>query len=411
MRSTAPSENIAVTPAVPLDRLLISAELDGRHGSNRAQSPALIAANDDRSAALAWLANYVDSPATLASYRKEVERLLLWCVMQHRRALSDLTHEDLLVYQRFLNNPSPAERWVAAAGQRPARSSPAWRPFAGPLSPVSQRQALSVLNSLFCWLVEARYLQGNPLALGRRRRVQRTRPRITRYLPMSHWVEIKRTVDMMPVQTDRQRAHAVRARWLLTLLYIGGLRVSEVCTGTMGNLFSRFSADGNERWWLEVTGKGQKRRLIPATPELMTELKRYRTAYRLSPLPSPDETGPLVRPLIGTAKSMQRTAIHEIIKHIMASTAARLRASGDESLEAAADHIAQASTHWLRHTAGSHQSDEIDLKAVRDNLGHGSIATTNTYLHTEDDVRHDATSRAHRAAWNDDEIEVTPPPP
>lgn len=141
----------------------------------------------------------------------------------------------------------------------------------------------------------------------------------------------------------------------------------------------------------------------------MAELTRYRTALRLTPLPSSGETGPLVRPLIGTAKTMQRTAIHEIVKDIMTSTAARLRASGDEALEAAADHIAQASTHWLRHTAGSHQSDEIDLKAVRDNLGHGSIATTNTYLHTEDDVRHDATSRAHRAAWSNAEIEPTPP--
>ncbi len=401
MRSKSLSENIAVAPAVPLDRLLIAESLDGRFGANRAPGPAQIAANDDRSALLAWLANYADSPATLASYRKEVERLLLWCVMQHQRALSDLTHEDLLVYQRFLNNPAPAERWVAAPGQRPARSSPAWRPFAGPLSSASQRQALSVLNSLFCWLVQARYLQGNPLALGRRRRLQRTPPRITRYLPMAHWAEVKRTVELMPTDNDRQRAHAARARWLLSLLYIGGLRVSEVCGGTMGGFFSRLSADGKERWWLEVMGKGQKVRLIPATPELMTELARYRTSLGLPPLPSPGGASPLVHPLIGPAAAMQRTAIHEVVKDIMVGTAARLRASGDEALMAAADHISQASTHWLRHTAGSHQSDGIDLKAVRDNLGHGSIATTNTYLHAEDDVRHDATSLAHRVAWHD----------
>lgn len=52
-----------------------------------------------------------------------------------------------------------------------------------------------------------------------------------------------------------------------------------------------------------------------------------------------------------------------------------------------------------RRACGSHQSDQVDLKLVRDNLGHASIATTNTYLHAEDDVRHDATSQAHRAAW------------
>ena len=96
---------------------------------------------------------------------------------------------------------------------------------------------------------------------------------------------------------------------------------------------------------------------------------------------------------------MQRTGIHEVIKGLMQKTAERLIASGDASLKAAAEHIAQASTHWLRHTAGSHQSDRVDLKVVRDNLGHSSIATTNTYLHAEDDVRHDATSQAHQVAW------------
>ena len=108
---------------------------------------------------------------------------------------------------------------------------------------------------------------------------------------------------------------------------------------------------------------------------------------------------PLVLPLIGSATPMQRTGIHEVIKGLMRLTAERLIATGDAASLAAAEHIAQASTHWLRHTAGSHQSDRMDLKVVRDNLGHSSIATTNTYLHAEDDVRHDATSQAHRAAW------------
>ena len=303
-----------VPTVVPLDRFLMPAELDGRGGHNRVTGAAQIAATDDRSAVLAWLANYADSPATLASYRKEVERLLLWCVLQHGKALSDLSHEDLLIYQRFLADPQPSERWVIRGGQRPARSSPDWRPFAGPLSTSSQRQASSVLNSLFGWLVEARYLRGNPLALSRRRRTQRTPSRVTRFLPMAHWVEVKRTVEALPMDTARQRAHAARTRWLLTLLYIGGLRVSEVCAGTMGGFFSRLSQDGRDRWWLEVLGKGQKLRLIPATPELMDELTRYRLACGLSPLPCTGDPTPLVLPLIGAALPMQRTGIHAIVK-------------------------------------------------------------------------------------------------
>jgi len=45
---------------------------------------------------------------------------------------------------------------------QPVRDSVLWRPFAGPLGPPSQRQALSILNAMFSWLVEAGYLAGNP---------------------------------------------------------------------------------------------------------------------------------------------------------------------------------------------------------------------------------------------------------
>ena len=47
-----------------------------------------------------------------------------------------------------------------APGQKPLRLTPAWRPFAGPLSPQSVRQALSIINGLFNWLVQAGYLNG-----------------------------------------------------------------------------------------------------------------------------------------------------------------------------------------------------------------------------------------------------------
>ncbi len=383
---------------VTLDQLVVPEPLSGARGRNRATGLAQITALDDRSAVLAWLARYVDSPATLASYRKEAERLLMWCVLQQRKALSDLSHEDLLVYQHFLANPQPAEQWVMAPGQKPGRSSPAWRPFAGPLSSASQRQALSILNSMFNWLVEAGYLSGNPLALSRRK--ARTRaPRVSRFLPQEHWQEVKATIEQMPTGTTREKAHAARCRWMFSVLYLGGLRVTELCDAGMCDVFSRRSADGKERWWLEVTGKGDKTRLVPATEELMHELMRYRESARLSPLPTAGDQAPLLLPLIGPAKPMARSAVHEIVKEVVRATARRLREQG-AVFEEAAVHIEQASTHWLRHTAGSHLSDAADIKVVRDNLGHANIATTSIYVHSEDDARHDATSEAHRVAWS-----------
>lgn len=382
---------------VPIDQLVVPPDLSGVTGRNRASGLAQIQAIDDRSAVLAWLARYADSQATLASYRKEAERLLLWCVLQQGKALSDLTHEDLLVFERFLANPQPADRWVMTVAQKAARSSPDWRPFAKPLESVSRRQAMSILNSLFNWLVEAGYLAGNPLALRWHPRTGRA-PRISRFLPMEHWGEVRATIELMPTGAPRAAKHAARSRWLFSLLYIGGLRVSEVCFNAMGGFFCRRSSDGKERWWLELTGKGDSLRLVPATDELMAELIRYRKANGMSPLPREGDTTPLLLPIIGPMQPMARSAVHEIVKEVVRSTAQRLRAKGADH-EAAAAHIERASTHWMRHTAGSHQSDRIDLKAVRDNLGHTNISTTSVYVHSQDDQRHDLTSDAHRVGW------------
>lgn len=84
----------------------------------------------------------------------------------------------------------------------------------------------------------------------------------------------------------------------------------------------------------------------------------------------------------------------------MRTTAYRLRAKGDE-WAAAADQIEEASTHWLRHTAGTHMTDAgMDVKTVRDNFGHATISATSIYVHSEDDARHDATQVAHRIKWD-----------
>ena len=77
--------------------------LDGRTGSNRSTlGHAQIAAQTDIDALKAWLARFLDTRTTFDSYRKESERLLLWSTIELGKPLSSLTHEDLLVYQRFL---------------------------------------------------------------------------------------------------------------------------------------------------------------------------------------------------------------------------------------------------------------------------------------------------------------------
>ncbi|KAI3603394.1 DUF3701 domain (plasmid) [Cupriavidus necator H850] len=103
-------------------------------------------------------------------------------------------------------------------------------------STASVRHSLVILNALFAWLTEAGYLAGNPLALARRRRAP-TRPRITRYLSHDLWNAVKATIEAMPAATERERLHAARCRWLLTVLYLGGLRAAEVTGTAMGAFF------------------------------------------------------------------------------------------------------------------------------------------------------------------------------
>ncbi|MBB5409182.1 site-specific recombinase XerD [Paraburkholderia sp. HC6.4b] len=389
-------KSTAIAPR-PLDALELPAGLDGRHGVNRADGRAQIAATDDLNAIRAWLARVADTKATMENYRKEAERLLLWTIVQLGKPLSSLTHEDLLAYQLFLADPQPRERWVAG-GRKFPRHDPRWRPFHGPLAATSQRQAMVILNALFAWLVQAGYLAGNPLSLSRQR-ARRAKPRVTRLLERDLWQEVKDYIDALPRETDRERERFSRARWLFTLLYLGGLRISEVSGNTMGRFFCRRDATGHERWWLEVTGKGGRERLVPASAEMMVELGRYRRERGLAALPAPHEQTPLVLPLGRSVKPLTRAALHTIVKGIFAGAAARLKLRGDDYAARAAQ-LERASAHWLRHTAGSHMADgDVDLRLIRDNLGHASLTTSSLYLHADDDRRHQETEEKHRMDW------------
>jgi integrase/recombinase XerD len=389
---------IPIPAVAPLELVRLPDHLDGRNGSNRSTlGHAQIAAQTDIDALKAWLARFLDTRTTFDSYRKEAERLLLWSTIELSKPLSSLTHEDLLVYQRFLSDPQPAERWVMKAGRKWSRFDPDWRPFAGPLAPTSQRQSIIILNTMFSWLVNAGYLAGNPLSLSRQRQ-RKAKPRITRFLDDQLWSEVKTTIDTMPRETDREREHYFRVRWLFSLLYLCGLRISEVIGNTMGGFFVRRDSEGEERWWLEITGKGDKTRLVPATAELMVELARYRRENGLSPFPLTSEPTPLLLPIGGKQRPLTRSAVHLIVKEVFSRTAARFRERGAE-FERLASLVEEASAHWMRHTAGSSMADTMDLRNVRDNLGHSSISTTNTYLHTEDDQRHKETEAKHRLGW------------
>jgi len=390
----------ASLPAIaPFEQLAIPATLDGHAGINRnIGGRAQIGATNDIEAIAAWLDRYADTKTTFESYRKEAERLLLWSTLELGKPVSSLVHEDLQSYQRFLADPVPAARWVLMGKRKLPRDHPEWRPFAGPLAPTSQRQAMVILNAMFSWLVSAGYLMGNPLALSRQRG-RKVKSQVVRYLPPAVWSEVKATVEAMSRESTRDQEHYARNRWVLSLLFLGGLRISELASNQMGAFYARRDRDGVERWWANILGKGSKERQVPVTDEFVVELTRYRRAHRLSPMPALGETTPLVLPIGGKVRSMTRVALHDIVKGIFREAARRLRLQGPEH-EATAQLLEKASAHWLRHTSGSSMADgSLDLRFLRDNLGHESLTTTSIYLHSEDDERHRQTQQALRIAW------------
>lgn len=413
MTETLPA--VRSKPPAPLETLVLATELSGRNGTNRSRSGhCQLGADNDREAIQAWLARYADSPNTLANSRREAERLLLWATLERGKPVSSLTHEDLLLFQRFLADPQPRERWVMMPGRKLPRGHAQWRPFAGPLSPASVRQAMVTLNGMLSWLVQAGYLAGNPLSLSRNRRTAPA-PRVVRFLEEDLWSEVRTTIVLLPQDTERQRAVYWRARWVFSLLYLCGLRISEVVSNSMGRFFSRSDPKTGElRWWLQVTGKGNKDRLVPATNELMVELTHYRRWLGLSPLPEYGEPSPLVLPVwwhaphersVEWPQPLTRAAVHVVVKEIFSLTAERLRAHGPQH-QARADKVQAASSHWLRHTMGSKLADNIDLRHVRDTFGHASLTTTSIYLHAEDDARHAAVSISHRLGWDASDARV-----
>jgi integrase/recombinase XerD len=420
MPDTPKSHPPAITPPavtavrlirpMPIEDVVVVDALSGRTGSNRSPGHRQISADTDREAVMAWLARSADSPNTLANSRREAERLLLWALVEAGKPLSSLTHEDLLRYQHFLADPLPAERWIMVGRKLPRQHSQ-WRPFAGPLSPASVRQGLVVINSLFSWLVQAGYLAGNPLALARQRRAH-SAPRVVRFLEEDLWTQVKLTIQAMPAVTTREVATQARARWLFSLLFLCGLRISEVVGNGMGGFFCRPDKAGEARWWLEVKGKGEKTRLVPATSELMVELTRYRRSLGLALVPIEHESTPLLMPVwwqaprgpratpLDVPNAMSRAAVHQVVKSVFERAAQNLQAQ-DPALAGRAERLRAASAHWLRHTAGSSMADQdVDLRHVRDTLGHASISTTNIYLHAEDNRRHQAIEAGHRLGWD-----------
>ncbi|KRA35491.1 integrase [Rhodanobacter sp. Root627] len=356
--------------------------LSGCVGTNRAPVSVArqIAANDDVAAIGLWLAEYHDSPHTFRSYRKEVERLLLWATQVRGKPVSSLTREDVIAYEAFLAHP-PATWCDDGLARRGAHR----RLFVGPLAERSRRQALGILAGLFNYLVRAGYLAGSPFVLQRRRARRGSRRTIERYLDRALWEEVLRIVDSWPQDTMRERQRYERVRWILRFLYETALRAAEAAAAG-----ERDFQHIRGRWWLHTVGKGGVEGTIPLSDGLMEDFARYRCFYGLSGVPTVDGKAPTILGIAGRSSPLTPTAVYQIVKDAFRRVADSLQ----EKDGAKATRVRRASTHWLRHTAATHQAEDgTPIHHIQQNLRHSSIGTTSIYIHAEEDARHASTTK------------------
>lgn len=364
---------------VPWEELRVPGEVDGSVGTFRAPAATCtLNARNDYEAVQAWLALH-ESPDTRRTYRKEAERLILWAIIERGRALSSLTNEDAVAYRSFLRSPFPHERWVGPI--RP-RSSPDWRPFSAGLSARSAAHAMSVLNALFRWLIQQRYMLANPFAGVKVRGGARTAVFDTSHVfSEGEWSIIVAIADGLEWSYGWEPAAAQRLRFLLDFSYGTGLRASELT----GLTLAAIKYDSRDERWIEVVGKGSKAGKVSLPPLSWDALVQYLSERGHSAVSSqwrPDT--PVIGRLEEDGGHISATRLWRVMKRFFALCATVI----EPDHPTLAKKLRRAGPHWMRHTHATHALDNgAELTTVRDNLRHASIATTSTYLHANDEKR------------------------
>jgi integrase len=384
----------------PLERMAVPNTLSGADGENRSVAFCYIQARHDLEAVRAYLNKYRDQPKTLRAYTKEVERFLLWSVVVRGKALSSLVVDDCEVYKDFLKCPDP--RFV---GERFSRRSPRWRPFASAsLSPESQRYAVRALRAAFTWLVDVRYLAGNPWkAVNDPKIVHReTAMQIHRALPADLWRRLRNELDRRCVEEGVSKAgvqwRVVRAA--MVLMGDSGLRREEAADAQRGKL--RVSIYGTlERpvWELTVIGKRDKERTVPVSIATLEALQAHwadRGRDFMAPTDLLNPSAPLLSPVTipqtpaSKEKHHQRSnegeqgysadGLNRLIARMLTIV---VETMDDLSLDERAI-LGSVNAHAMRHTFGTQSvADEVPVDVVQKVLGHASLQTTSIYVQAE----------------------------
>ncbi len=217
------------------------------------------------------------------------------------------------------------------------------------IAPRSQARIISGAKSLFRFLLLDGYRQDDPSEL-------LEAPKTGRHLPDVLTVD---EIDRIISQIDLSSPEGQRNRAMIETMYSCGLRVSELCSLKMEDLFLE---DG----FIRVTGKGSKQRLVPISDRAVHEIGNWlqdRCHVDIKP-----ESASYLFVSRRRGRHLTRVMVFDIVK----------------KLSAKAGITKTVSPHTFRHSFATHLLEGgANLRAIQCMLGHEKISTTEIYTHID----------------------------
>ena len=217
------------------------------------------------------------------------------------------------------------------------------------INPRSQSRLISGLKSFFNYLIFEDYRKDTPLELIEV-------PKTGRKLPDTLSTK---EIDALLAAIDLSTPEGERNKVMLETLYSCGLRVSELISLKISDLFF-------EEGFVKITGKGNKQRFVPvgnATIRLITQYVNL-TRVHVPIQKNFEDTLFLNR----RGKQLTRAMVFTIIKDLAIKIGLHKTIS----------------PHTFRHSFATHLLENgADLRSIQLMLGHESITTTEVYMHLD----------------------------
>lgn len=232
------------------------------------------------------------------------------------------------------------------------------------MTPKSINRKLSSLKSLFQFLLKKEKIDKDPM-------LKVIAPKIGKRLPA--FVEEQKLEYLLEEVTYPEGFSGIRDRLVMELLYQTGIRRSEL-------IHLQISDIDFQGQLIKVLGKGNKERLIPINRTLRLLITDY-LSIRKTTFPELIEIGQLL--LTNKGKPMYPKFVYNLVQKYLSIVTTQ----------------AQRSPHILRHSFATHLSNNgADLNAIKELLGHSSLAATQIYTHNTIDRLKEIYQQAHPKA-------------